>query len=217
MQLRVIKKYEDSKLPEKANPSDAGWDVFARSFEIKGKLDQYGLYYSSIDYIEYKTGISIYPFDIDGYNREHASEKLYQVKIIESVKRLKELNAAIDFKLPASGIIRIDDSKLKKYFTYLAPRSSISKTNLVQCNSYGLIDNGYTGELIVRYKYIPNAEDFVFTDGRLSININPDKIYKVGDKIAQLIVTQQEIVDVLETSEIVSTDRGSNGFGSSGN
>lgn len=104
----------------------------------------------------------------------------------------------------------------EKYFTYLAPRSSISSSNLIQCNSYGLIDTGYTGELIVRYKYIADPSDFFIIGDRISINVNMDKIYKVGDKIAQLIVTKQEIVDLEPVETLDSTERGSGGFGSTG-
>jgi len=109
----------------------------------------------------------------------------------------------------------------KGHFTYLAPRSSISKTNLVQANSYGLIDNGYTGSLLIRYKYIPQPVDFIFIHPdkwpNFGLHIDESRIYKVGDKIGQLIVTEQQIVSIEEVDDLNKTDRGTGGFGSSGN
>lgn len=111
-------------------------------------------------------------------------------------------------------------TSLVNYFTYLAPRSSISKYNLLMCNGFGVIDAGYTGPLKLRMKYIPNAEDFIFFDPSkhpsFGISINPNKIYQVGDKCGQLIVTQQPIVTIEEAKSLEKTDRGTGGFGSSG-
>lgn len=108
----------------------------------------------------------------------------------------------------------------RKFFTYLAPRSSISKTNLVQANGFGIIDAGYTGPLLIRYKYIPQPSDFVFLDGiswpSFALQIDESRIYKIGEKIGQIIVTEQVDVDDLEAKCFIDTDRGSKGFGSSG-
>ena len=95
-----------------------------------------------------------------------------------------------------------------EYGTYLAfeieeghvgllfPRSSISKTGHRLLNSVGVIDSGYRGEVKVRMSWT---------------NQNP---YKVGDKIAQLVVVELPQVVIEEVNELDSSDRGEGGFGS---
>ena len=81
----------------------------------------------------------------------------------------------------------------------LVPRSSVTKTGLSLTNCCGIIDSGYRGELIV------NFYDLCQTS----------KIYSKGDRVGQLIIvpilTAAEEVDILPES-----DRGLNGFGSTG-
>lgn len=83
----------------------------------------------------------------------------------------------------------------------LFPRSSISKTPLRMCNSVGVIDSGFTGEIKVP---LYNTSDVEIRD------INK------YERIAQLVIVPLadvsiEIVDGLEESE-----RGDGGFGSTG-
>ena len=48
--------------------------------------------------------------------------------------------------------------------TDLRPRSSISKYNIVLANSVGLIDRGYRNQILVRFKYIWQPEDYSIID-----------------------------------------------------
>jgi dUTPase len=201
MILKVKKNHPDAKIPTRANPSDAGLDVYAFSMEIKGeKLNDY--LWKSIDYIEYDCGISIQPSE--------------ESDVIQSGNSVWVQGSA------------------KKFFTYLAPRSSISSKNLIQANSYGLIDAGYTGPLKIRYKYIPQAKDFIFFSAdkwpHFGIEIDESRIYQssyriedgklvssnLAEKIGQLIVTEQQPVFLNQVKELNTTDRGNGGFGSSG-
>lgn len=82
------------------------------------------------------------------------------------------------------------------------PRSSISTaTTQVLSNSVGVIDSSYTGEISVRFKNLLSSGN---------------KKYSVGDKIAQLVILQCPTVVFEEVTEMPLTDRGSQGFGSSG-
>lgn len=83
----------------------------------------------------------------------------------------------------------------------LFPRSSISKTPHLFCNAVGVIDSGYTGEVLVRMKYKKGKEDLE---------------YAYGDKIAQLLIVPYPKVEFEEVDELPQTDRGVKGFGSSG-
>lgn len=87
------------------------------------------------------------------------------------------------------------------YVGLIFPRSSIRKYTLTQCNAVGVIDSSYRGEIMVSYKLTNNEE----------------KIYEIGDKIAQLIILPYPEVSYTEVENLSETDRGENGHGSSGN
>lgn len=93
------------------------------------------------------------------------------------------------------------------YVGLVFPRSSLSKYDLMLCNHVAVIDSNYTGEIKLRFKETVNLSD------------KPDYMserYKVGDRIGQLIVQKIPEVVFEEVSELEETERGSNGFGSSG-
>ena len=94
------------------------------------------------------------------------------------------------------------------------PRSSISKYNLVLANCIGLIDADYRGEVLLRFKYIFQPEDYIILDNQIIGSVNPTKIYSIGDKICQLKVTKVENVEFILVDELDATDRGDGGFGS---
>lgn len=98
--------------------------------------------------------------------------------------------------------------------TLIHPRSSISKYNLVLANSIGLVDNDYRGTILCRFKYVWQPEDFYFVDGKLLGNINIEKVYKKGDKIAQLIAEETISVEWTFADDLNKTTRGRGGFGS---
>ena len=87
------------------------------------------------------------------------------------------------------------------YVGLVFPRSSIRKYTLSQCNAVGVIDSSYRGEIMLSYK---------------STNDDIQKLYEVGDKIAQLIILPYPEVSYTEVEELSETDRGTNGHGSTG-
>ena len=97
------------------------------------------------------------------------------------------------------------------------PRSSVSKYNLVLANSIGLIDADYRGEVLIRFKYIWQPEDYKLnTYNKLEGTPNLERIYKKGDKICQLKVTKVEHAEFVLVDQLDSTQRGEGGFGSTG-
>ena len=89
---------------------------------------------------------------------------------------------------------------LEKTPYLLMPRSSIAKTPLRQCNSIGLIDAGYRGEIMAAVDNVKNE----------AYCLEP------GQRLFQLVAMDGspisfEIVDVL-----TETKRGDGGFGSTG-
>ena len=78
-----------------------------------------------------------------------------------------------------------------------------------------MIDADYRGEVLLRFKYVWQPEDYrIRTDNLLEGTVNINKIYKKGDKICQLKVTRVEDVEFVLVNELDSTDRGEGGFGS---
>ena len=119
-------------------------------------------------------------------------------------------------------------SQLKPYSKYclLFPRSSISKYNLSLANSVGVIDSGYNNSIKVRFNYLFQPEDMRGMDNEpngitvLVGCVNPSKIYKKGDKIAQLIFFDHQDLDRLSFYKSIKNtsnkDRDQGGFGSTG-
>jgi len=109
------------------------------------------------------------------------------------------------------------------YHAEIAPRSSISKYDLTLCNSIGIIDNHFRGNIILKYKVPLNVGGnlpilIAGTKngmGYLSLDTNLN-LPKKGDRIAQLIIRKSEIFSLEEVEHLSETERGSNGFGSTG-
>lgn len=79
------------------------------------------------------------------------------------------------------------------------PRSSISNLkNTYLANSTGVIDSNFRGEICLRFRS----------------NIIP---YNVGDRIGQILIIPYPTIEFQESEELSDTNRGSKGFGSSGN
>lgn len=122
------------------------------------------------------------------------------------------------------------DTELKiepegNFFMLLYPRSSIIKTNLVLCNSVGVIDSGYRGSIKVCFKYIAQPEDMKIVEGKtfkgkqakgIVTSINPQRIYQQGEKIAQLIPCNHSNISLEFANSLSDSERGPEGFGSTG-
>ena len=197
-----VKQTDNLTIPKQGTPQSAGsigsagYDVVAlEDPKIVGVETDNLLYWKSIDYIEYKTGLFIAP-QTDNYGHN--------------------------------------------YHTLIFPRSSVSKYNLILANCIGLIDNDYRGEILLRFKYIWQPEDFVAiinpnmeltnggsiekisdTTSKLKLDIvgkvNVNKIYKKGDKIGQLVSEVTNQIDWIVAADLSATIRGSGGFGSTTN
>lgn len=95
----------------------------------------------------------------------------------------------------------------KGFVGLLFPRSSNSKKALALCNSVGVLDSGYRGEVIFKFK--PTMK-FPVEGAKFSK-------YEIGDRVGQLIVIPFPPVEFEEVEELSSTERSDGGFGSSGN
>lgn len=120
----------------------------------------------------------------------------------------------------------------ENYVGLLFPRSSNSKKDLLLANSVGVIDSHYRGDVEFRFKRIlmPIMQDVmiapptgdILTDAKNTRKVpglayRDDFIYKVGDKIGQLVIMPIPEITLVEIDELTETDRGDTGFGASGN
>lgn len=83
----------------------------------------------------------------------------------------------------------------KNHVGLIFPRSSVWKTDQLLSNSVGVIDCGYTGEI---------SAIFHGTG------------YKVGDRVAQLIIMPIPSIEFEEVETLEETPRGAGGYGSTG-
>ena len=88
------------------------------------------------------------------------------------------------------------------YVGLIFPRSSNSKTDLYLTNHVGVIDSGYRGEIMFKFRANPSL-------------INA-RIHRPGDRVGQLIIIPYPQVTLVEAEELTSTERGLAGFGSTG-
>ena len=85
------------------------------------------------------------------------------------------------------------------YVGLLFPRSSISKTILNLSNSVGVIDSGYRGPIMFKFRYLEEG-----------------LVYDVGDRIGQILIMPYPTITFEEVDELSTTERGAGGYGSTG-
>ena len=105
------------------------------------------------------------------------------------------------------------------------PRSSNCKTNLYLTNSVGVIDSGYRGEIMLKYKAAHNTTSRLrWWITKVLKKKNPSyKIctlnhneYNIGDRVGQLILAKHPYIHFVETDELSESARGIGGYGSTG-
>ena len=96
------------------------------------------------------------------------------------------------------------------YVGLLFPRSSISKKQQFLTNCVGVIDSGYRGEIMAKFKPVMGTYDTI-------LELFESNEYQIGDKIVQLIILPYPQIEFEEVAELSETDRGHSGFGSTGN
>jgi dUTP pyrophosphatase len=89
----------------------------------------------------------------------------------------------------------------KGFVGLVFPRSSIRKYELILSNSVGVIDSGYRGELQATFKKENGLDSLA---------------YKVGDRIAQIMIIPHPEIEFNEVDKLSDSERGEGGFGSTG-
>lgn len=98
----------------------------------------------------------------------------------------------------------------KGYGMLIFPRSSNCKTEAYLCNSVGVLDSNYRGELMFIFKN-RTCTDTSIAEYEVENELAP---YKVGDRIGQIVIMPYPIIEFEEVDELSDSDRGTGGFGS---
>lgn len=122
----------------------------------------------------------------------------------------------------------------KGYVGLLFPRSSNSKKDLLLSNSVGVLDSGYRGEVMFKFKKQINNEKSVLNtiiavqsmaeikdDFKKLGLLDGDDIenfteYQLGDRVGQLIILPYPEIEFEEVEELSDSERGEGGYGSTG-
>lgn len=86
------------------------------------------------------------------------------------------------------------------YVGLLFPRSSVYKVQLSLANSVGVIDSGYRGEVMFKYRVVqPHIRRF-----------------SVGERVGQIIILPYPEIAFTEAQSLEESERAEGGFGSTG-
>ena len=100
----------------------------------------------------------------------------------------------------------------KGYVGLIFPRSSVSKYAISFANSVGVLDSGFRGEVLLKFRPMDSFEYGLTKESRKNFNF----WYKVGERVAQLIIIPYPNIDFVEVEELSETEREEGGFGSTG-
>lgn len=113
----------------------------------------------------------------------------------------------------------------KGYVGLLFPRSSNAKKDLLLSNSVGVLDSGYRGEVMFKYKKSVRVPYFgtlklLLSDlgltNTLTVKNCIGEEYEIGERVGQILILPYPEIKFLEVNELSETERGEGGYGSSG-
>ena len=113
----------------------------------------------------------------------------------------------------------------KGYVGLLFPRSSNAKKDLLLTNSVGVLDSGYRGEVMFKFKSSEPIWDWDYNKESSAFYTAEDEYrnyslilnhYNVGERIGQIIILPYPQIEFEESEELSETKRGNGGYGSTG-
>ena len=93
------------------------------------------------------------------------------------------------------------------YVGLLFPRSSICKKQQFLTNSVGVLDSGFRGEILAKFKPVMGSYETI-------LELFESNEYEVNDRVVQLIILPYPQIEFEEVEELSDTERGYGGFGS---
>lgn len=154
--------------------------------------------------------------------------KIKYSKLTEkAVAPFKKYNIDAGFDLTATWIKEYD--KYIEYGTDIAieipegyvgllfPRSSIRNQDLMLKNSVGVVDASYRGEIKFSFWKTEKLSSEIkkWNEQSISTMIDIDK-YEIGERCGQIVIMKIPDIEMIEADKLSETDRGTQGYGSSG-
>ena len=96
------------------------------------------------------------------------------------------------------------------YVGLLFPRSSVSKKQQFLTNGVGVLDSGYRGEIMAKFKPVMGSYETI-------LELFESNEYEIGDRVVQLLIIPYPQIELEEVEELSDTERGYGGFGSTEN
>lgn len=96
------------------------------------------------------------------------------------------------------------------YAGFIFPRSSNYKHSLLLSNCVGIVDAGYRGEVSCKFR---KDHQYIHGSG-LAHNLSGE--YEVGERVAQMVIMPFPKVRMVKVNELSNSERGTNGYGSTG-
>lgn len=104
------------------------------------------------------------------------------------------------------------------YVGLVFPRRSNHKKGVILTNCVGVIDSGYRGEVSFKFRPLMDKARDCYDNGAFEYRFGTLKTaYKLGDRIGQIIIMPYPQIEFEEVEELSETERGTQGYGSSGN
>lgn len=194
LNIKFKKLNENAVIPSYAHYGDVGMDFTAISVEYDEKLDMY-IYHTGLAFeSDFHYGQFLFPRSsnrkTDAYLCNSvgiADSAIYRGEILFCYKNRDSINTIAESKANAA---------MMEYYT---------TCNVEQNNLQLWIRKGI--------EIYNNTKEKVYNEVK-ELKYAP---YKVGDKIGQMVMLAYPNVNLIECEELSSSDRGVNGFGSTGN
>lgn len=124
-------------------------------------------------------------------NHNDSGLDLYAMALVKECNLYIEFDTGIAMEIPPG------------HTGLLLPRSSISNYDHSLANTTGIIDPGYRDSIKVRLRKSNLSGECLY--------------YKIGDKIAQIIIIQSITAEIVEVNDLAESERGIGAFGSTDN
>lgn len=118
----------------------------------------------------------------------------------EIAPNVYKYGTGLSFEIVRSREFLLDEGAREQLSIDFRPRSSVWKTGMVLSNCVGTIDEGYRGEMCAVFYHVMT---------------NMPK-YEVGDRIGQIKLGVTEFIQFIVVDELDASERGANGYGSTG-
>ena len=192
LEIKVKKLNENAIIPSYAHDGDVGMDLTAISVEYDKEKDMYA-YHTGLSF-ESDKHYGIFLF-LRSSNRKTDAYLCNHVGIDDSSIYRGEI--ILCFKNRTSLEIRAESERNNVFFSRLASYKYFNGDSLASLTNYVKESNE-------QYEWIL-SNPMLFAP------------YNVGDRIAQMVVLPYPNVKLIEREKLSDTERGTNGFGSTGN